>query len=353
MEKLIDIKSIPQKPGCYLFRNRHRQIIYIGKSKSLHNRVKQYFYSTNSTDYNKYTELAKEVYDIETIITDTETNALILECQLIKEHKPRYNSQLKDAKSYPYIRIDTKQVYPTIKIVDIKQNDNCKYFGSFYSKNDAIRCLELLNGIWQIPLCSKSSFSGKNKPCLNHHIDKCCAPCGALISSKTYIERISEIVKCLNGHYAATFNRLSREMKVASKKLEFEKAARIRDSIIGLSKLHKKQKQLYTNFDNKDVYLFFRALNEQCFSLFLIRNGETLKRLDFPSLVEPSDELFEEFIHYDVYDSISVDDGSFLTSCLLDIVAQKYFVPVSKRSRAEQIIRKLRDAFVEFILDSD
>ena len=342
------IENIPKHPGCYIFRSKHQDIIYIGKSKSLYHRVKQYFYSTNATEYSKYADLAREAHEVETIVTDTETNALILECQLIKKHQPKYNSQLKKSNPYPYIRIDLKQIYPTITISGTKLDDGGKYFGSFYSNDDALSAIELISGIWQTPSCCKDGFATNSRPCLNYHIGRCCAPCGEMIDGETYSQKIDEIMKCLNGNFRHTLSRLNREMQTASKSLKFEKAAKLRDSISGLNRLKKKQKRLYTDMRGKDVYLFFRAFNETCFSLFFIRNGIILDRADAPNLQAP-DEFFEAFVHDNSQGVASVENGEFLTTCLLDIGANKYFVPVSSRAGVPQIIRKLRKACNDFI----
>ena len=348
----MDLNNIPKQPGCYIFKNKQQIIIYIGKSKSLHNRVKQYFYAAASDGcsdgYNKYAEMAREICEVETIVTDTETNALILEYHLIKKHKPKYNSLLKNTYPYPFIKIDLSQEYPAISISDKEFDDGCEYFGNFYGIGDAFRTIELIHSIWQTPICQKESFSG-NKPCLNYHIGKCMAPCGKMIDSIAYREKINEIVKCLNGNFYSTISRLNKEMQNASKTLNFEKAASIRDSINGLNRLKKKQKRLYTKLGNKDVYVFLRAFKEQCFSIFYIKNGITLSRADFPDLCEPDEKRLEAFARDNKQGIINIENGALMTTCLLDISADKLFVQAPSKTKPEQLAKKLKSGYKALI----
>ena len=176
----MDYSGFPNLPGCYIFKNKFGSIIYIGKSKSLRDRIRQHF-NTSDDMFNKHSSMIKETQAIEAIVTETETDALILECRLIKSHKPKYNSMLKKDRSYPFVRIDVTKALPTISISDSILSDGSKYYGSFYSTQDAQNTIELLGSIWQTPTCGKTVFSGNDRPCLNHHLGKCCAPCGAII----------------------------------------------------------------------------------------------------------------------------------------------------------------------------
>lgn len=340
-------KEMPKQPGCYIFRNKSLHIIYIGKSKSLCNRIKQHFHNTDPTDY-KHMDLMRELHEIEFVLTDTETNALILECQLIKQHKPKYNSQLKRGRIYPFIRVNLQQPYPTFVVTDRTAKDGCEYFGSFYDKYDALATLELINSIWRTPICCKDSFDDVQRPCLHHHLNKCCAPCCGEIDAMAYRQIIREIIKCLHGNFRATVSRLRAEMEAASNEMSFEKAARLRDNIIGLDKLKKKQKSIYTDLDGKDIYLFFRAFRENGFSLFFIRNGVTFNRVDFADIQELDKEKLAAFVSGNAQGQQSIKDGAFLTTCLLEIGACKLFIPVSRRGSSMKIIAKLEKGFEEF-----
>lgn len=352
MEVKFEIKNIPKLPGCYIFRNSRDEIIYIGKSKSLRSRVRQYFYESRNREskdrsHRKYAELVKEIQAVETIVTDTETNALILECQLIKKYKPRYNSQLKKNRIYPFIRIDTKSSYPSLIVTEKRAEDKAAYFGSFYGIDDAISVIELINSIWRTPLCLKER---PGRACLNYHLGKCLGPCDKMVEREEYGSKIEEIIKCLKGNFGSTIGGLNREMKEAAKAFEFEKAAKLRDAIDGLYRLKRKQRRIYSDLEGKDVYLFFRAYNEQCFSLFFIKNAFVLNRLDFEGLTEPDVACLEEFVNYNANLSMPQEIESTMTGCILDIGASKYFVPISKKANMVQIVKKLSSAFKEFVI---
>jgi len=362
-----EIEQIPKAPGCYLFKNKHGEIIYIGKSKALRNRVRQYFYPATpkpseistrnlaplqyakNLDFNKYIRLAREIHEISTIVTDTETSALILECQLIKRHKPRYNSQLKESQPYPFIRISVLDEYPAIAIVDCIADDRCRYFGGFYDFYDAKDWVELLSSIWQTPCCLKHSFLSESRPCLNNHLGKCLAPCGQKEKVEQYNERISEMVRCLDGDFESTLYKLNSEMTIASNELDFEGAAKLRDQIQTLNQLRKRQRSFLTQLKNRKVYLYFRAYNERCFTLFFINDGHTLNRMDFRSITRPSKKQLEQFVVANWNKEGSTEDSKFLTDCLLDIRADKYFLSLCDTYDLKQTVDELLEAFYDYM----
>ena len=344
-----DIEHIPKLPGCYMLKNKQGLIIYVGKSKSLYNRVRQYFYPGQSPEHNKYSEMAKEVKEVEFISTDTEINALILECQLIKEHRPRYNSQLINTPVYHYLHIETSQEYPAISIADVVQGDRDDYFGGYYDIFDAQNGLELIGGIWQTPVCGKVIFTEKDRPCLNHHMGKCCAPCGNKITAEQYRQKIDEIIGCFDGDFGQTLDRLNNEMERAAAGQKYEAAAKIRDSINGLQRLKKRLKSLYIYFDDSRVCLFIRAYNEQCYSLFYIKNGAVLNRADFPNVDEPNEAALASFVEANQCAEDVIGNGAHLAACILEIRASKYYVPVDENANLRQMVNELRLAFDDFI----
>ena len=344
-----DLENFPKLPGCYIFKDKRHYIIYVGKSKSLYNRVRQYFNIPETAEHSKYLEMVNEACYVETIVTETETDALLLECRLIKEHKPKYNAQLKGTNPFPGIRIDKTQAYPAITITENTQDDGCEYFMCFYDRDDALRAIETLNGVWNTPTCRKASFSEAEKPCLNFYIGKCCAPCNGLIDRVVYQQKITEIIGCLNGDARQVISRLKGEMEKASASHEYEKAAQTRDNISALKRLIKRRKHLYADLGNQDVYLFFRARNEQRYSLFYICNGITISRIDFKDLIEFGGGRLDAFIADNEKGVSNIEDGEVMTSCLLDVYASKYFVPIDKNTIASQTSKKLRSAHREFI----
>lgn len=348
MENLPEkINGLPRLPGCYIFKNKLGTIIYIGKSKSLKSRVQQYFQNVDAKE-GKYKWLSQEIADLEIIRTDTERDALILECQLIKKHLPKYNAQLKGEKVYPYICIDWQPEYPTISITKERAPGNRDYFGFFRNEDRAFEAIELMNAIWQTPLCAKTHFSDNHRPCLNFHLKKCCAPCGRMIDQQLYLVRINEIRNCLKSRSSGVFRRLRTEMQHASDALDFEQAMHYRDLITALEQLQKKSKRLNTSFEDKEVYLFFRAFNERECALFYIRDGRVRGRMDFCVSETPE---FLPFVQKNNTPKETTEGESkerFLAKCLVDIFADKYYVTVPRRAKEERITSLLEEAFREF-----
>ena len=359
-----DFETIPKSPGCYIFKSKPGEIIYIGKSKSLRDRVRQYFYpgkkvtkvdaSYNGHFYlndavDKDIRLAREIYEILTITTDTETDALILECRLVKEYKPRYNAQLKKTQKYPYLRIGIQEDYPSISFVDNIITDDCKYYGGFYDSYDAKDWIESFGDIWQTPSCGKSDFSTTTRPCFNHHIGKCLAPCERKTNPMKYMKQIDELVRCLDGDFEDTFQRLHCEMATAAEAQDFERAAKLRDQIHLLQRLRKRQKSFCTQLENRQVYLYIRAHNEQRYSLFFINNGHTLNRMDFHGTSKPEKKQLEQFVMTSKEKTEYTDESKFLTDCLLDIRASKCFVPMANETETQQAVDCLFTAFSDFM----
>lgn len=342
------VSALPRRPGCYIFRNQFGTIIYIGKSKALKNRVQQYFQNVDAKE-GKYKKLSLEITDLETIETPTERDALILECQLIKKHLPKYNVQLKRGKTYPYLCIDVGAEYPTISIERDNSNNHREYYGFFRNEDRAFETLVLLNDIWQTPLCGKSRFAKNHRPCLNYHLKKCSAPCSAIPDAKEYRKKIKEIRSCLSGRSGVVLRRLNRQMQEASMQLEFEQALHYRDMIVALEQLQKKARRLNTSFENRDVYLFFRGYHELGVALFYIRDGKVLARADYALEEKPQFADFVTSIRKNGNDCTTEIEQRFLTECLVAIFADKYYVPVSRHAGVETVVSKLSQAFEEFV----
>lgn len=347
------VKNLPAHSGCYIFRNSDGQIIYIGKSKSLKNRVPQYFQSVD-TKKGKYHMLAKEIADMEYILTDSERDALILECQLVKKHCPRYNTQLKKTKKYPFIKISSNLEYPTISIVYATPNDGGDYFGFFYNEDEAYDTIILINSIWNTPLCKKENFPANHKVCLHYHLKQCCGPCMKHISADEYAGRIKEIRKCLLDSSPKTMKKLNSMMINAANDMNFEKAAKYRDNLNGLALLRNKCKRLNTAFTNRIVFLFFRAFHEEAYSIFYIKDGITLHRADFTDVTQIQRDDIAKFLAevkylYHSESKSTISDGKFYTSCLLSIYADKYFLSLPKHTKTETSISKIEKSFYEFI----
>jgi len=356
------LASIPELAGCYLFKNKQGYVIYVGKSKNLRSRVKQYFYlgqsglpalpgSQESPLSGKLANLVRQVHEIEIMTTDTEINALILECQLIKEHKPRYNSQMMNTPIYQHLHFHELQEYPAISISDSVQVEAGSSHGSFYDAFDAQEAIELIGDIWQTPTCARAAFSADDKPCLNYHLGKCCGPCSKRLPAEDYRQKIAEIIGCLNGDADTVMARLKCELAASSAQRNYEQAARIRDNIRGLQSLARKYRLLHAYFVSDECFLYVRARNEQCYSLFHIEDGVTQGRIDFPDTSEPDAGKLGSFIAASLKTGGSAKSKATPgnASCLLEIRAVKYFVPIPDAASLNQMLAELTRAFGDFI----
>ncbi len=377
MDIMEKVKALPPLPGCYLFKNETQEIIYIGKSKSLKNRVSQYFrhgkeeeYATHPRDIqnkykNKYKKMVKEITDLDYIVTETETDALLLECNLIKQHRPKYNRQLKEDQKYLFIKITTDEQYPALFLDEKREDDGAECFGSFYSQRDGEGAMALINHIWHTPLCNQKKFKANGRVCFNYHMKRCCGPCEQLIDEQAYKEKIKEIVKCLQGDTKRTASRIKKEMLLASQALNFEKAAGLRDCIAEIEKLKRKARRLDIILKNKDVYVFLRAFHEQTFSIFFVRDGIVLHRARFQqldTLDEQKLQLFIDDIQKENFNTEAcvpkivqgIHTGCWaqdeLSVCLLEIYADKLYIHASKRMHKETRYKKLKKGFEEFTM---
>jgi len=220
-----ELKKLPQKPGVYIMHDAQDTIIYIGKAVSLRNRVRQYFRPSHNEGIRK-DQMVKQIARFEYIITDSELEALILECNLIKEHRPKYNTMLRDDKSYPYIRVTLGEAFPRVLFSRQMKKDKSRYFGPYTSAGAVKDTIELLRKIYQLRTCNRSlpKDTGKDRPCLNYHIHQCMAPCQGYISQEAYRERIDKAIEFLNGNYQPVLKELEEKMQQASEKSGIRKS---------------------------------------------------------------------------------------------------------------------------------
>ena len=264
--------SLPKLPGVYIMRNNAKEIIYIGKAKALKNRVTSYFASQENL-LEKVRQMVSHVDDFDYIICDSEFEALILECSLIKQYMPKYNILLKDDKGYNYISISDDE-YPLLNAVK-QLPESGKVLGPYYSGFFLKQALSEAKKIYKLPLCTKKFSSEKKKnvrPCLNHFIGLCSAPCAGKISKEDYIESVNGAVEFLKKGSAQTLKALKEEMEELSENLQFEKAAKVRDKIIAIEKLNDKQKVVMSRFENQDVIAFVKGDKKDCFEIFRFKN---------------------------------------------------------------------------------
>ena len=258
-----ELKKIPQKSGVYLMKDENQQIIYVGKAINLKNRVRQYF-QNNKNHAPKVQTMVQHIKEFEYIITDSEMEALLLECNLIKKHRPFYNVLLKDDKAYPYIKI-TNEDYPRIFVTRNIEKDKAKYIGPITDAFAVKETVDTIHKIWPIRKCKKilPRDIGKERPCLNYHIGQCCAPCDNQISKHDYQNMITEAEQFIHGKHEEMMKRMEKEMYEASKNMEFEKAAALRDKLLSIKSISEKQKMAY---------------DEGLAQMFFIREGKVTGR---------------------------------------------------------------------------
>ncbi|MDP4178585.1 MAG: excinuclease ABC subunit UvrC [Bacillota bacterium] len=276
------LKILPDKPGVYLMKNALGEIIYVGKAKILKNRVKQYFQnSKNHTD--KVKAMVKNIAEFEYIITDSEMEALILECNLIKKYRPRYNILLKDDKHYPFIKITTNEDYPRIFITRLFVKDGNKYFGPYTDVSAVYETIELIKKIFPLRTCKMAikEKGEKIRPCLNYHIGLCKAPCGGFIDKQNYNNIVKDIIDLLSGRDNTVINNLRTEMEKSALKLEFEKAASLRDKIFAAEKVREKQKIIIGSFEDEDFINIYSDEKDCCAQVFFLRDAKIIGREHF------------------------------------------------------------------------
>jgi len=268
------LENIPESPGVYLMKDKSGRIIYVGKAKVLKNRVRQYFQNPEEKDPKTKT-LVSKINSIETIVTETEAEALILENTLIKLHKPRYNILLKDDKTYPYIRITVQELFPKIELTRIIKKDGSRYFGAYTKAADARKSLEVLRKIFPLRTCNRQIKEGDNqRPCLFYHIKLCSAPCAGLISNEEYREIAREACRFLEGRQDEILNELQKKMQEYAENLEFEKAASMRDRIMSITRITEKQVVLSTKFEDRDLCALVRDEINSLVIVLFVRGGK-------------------------------------------------------------------------------
>lgn len=313
MNDLIEkkLKTLPENPGVYLMKNSDGKIIYVGKAKILKNRVRQYFQS-NKNHSPKVVAMVKKIFDFETIITQSEVEALILESNLIKKFRPRYNILLKDDKNYPFLKI-TAEKFPRILITRKKIHDGGKYFGPY---TDSVKeNLQLLQKIFPLRTCKNF----QNRPCLEFHIKRCLAPCANKISEENYLEIVRSAEKFLSGKTSEVEKNLQEKMTAAAENLNFELAAKFRDILLSIKKFSEKQK-IISDVGDVDAIGFSRKNAEVCVQIFFVREGKVVGRENFllQNAVEESDaKILSEFIKQ-YYSLTKISAKEILLPCEID-----------------------------------
>lgn len=347
-----ELKKLPGKPGVYIMHDKMDTIIYVGKAISLKNRVRQYFQSSRNLS-DKIQHMVSNIDHFEYIITDSELEALVLECNLIKEHRPKYNTMLKDDKSYPFIKVTVNEDFPRVLFARSMKKDKAKYFGPYTSSGAVKDAIELLCKLYKIRNCNRClpKDIGKNRPCLNYHIKQCCGPCQGYISKEEYRESIKKVIDFLNGNHSEILKNLTEKMQASSEKMEFEEAMEYRDLIVSVKQVAQKQKITGSTMEDKDVIACAIDGDDAVIQVFFIREGKLLGREHFHMNVATKDsrgEIISEFMkqYYGGTPFIpalimlqdEIEDREVISQWLSDRRNQKVSIAVPKKGDKEKLV---------------
>lgn len=297
-ELRMRLETLPTGPGCYVFKSRKGQVIYVGKAKSLRARVRQYF-QPNSSDYRYFVPLLERTLgDIETVVTATEKEAVLLENSLIKQHKPRYNVRFRDDKDYLSVRLDKSAAWPRLEVVRRPKADGAVYFGPYPSATDARRTLQIVNRHFQLRTCDDDEFASRTRPCLEYQIKRCQAPCVLPVDKAVYDAQVRYVELFLRGKNTELVGALEAEMRSAAKALEFERAARIRDQITAIGRVTEAQRVAEVSDRDRDVYGLYREGDCVVVTVLLVRDGfvRDTQSMVFAKCEVPDDELIAQVL---------------------------------------------------------
>lgn len=361
-----ELKKLPGKPGVYLMHDEKDEIIYVGKAISLKNRVRQYFQSSRNKGA-KIEQMVTHISRFEYIVTDSELEALVLECNLIKEHRPKYNTMLMDDKTYPFIRVSVNEAFPRITMARQMKKDKAKYFGPFTSANAVKDSIELVRKLYKIRSCNRNlpKDIGKERPCLYYHIKQCDAPCQGYISQEKYGEAIEEVIKFLNGNHDKVLQDLEEKMMEASENLEFEKAIEYRELMNSVKAISEKQKITYTSDEDRDVIALVKEKEDAIVQVFFIRNGKLIGRDHFYLKVAEGDEekdILESFIKQfyagtpyipaELMLQMEVEEQKVIEDWLSQKRGHRVHIKVPKKGEKERLVELARKN-AEMVLSKD
>lgn len=347
-----ELKKLPGKPGVYLMHDEKDEIIYVGKAISLKNRVRQYFQSSRNKGP-KIEQMVTKIARFEYIITDSELEALVLECNLIKEHRPKYNTMLMDDKTYPYIKVTVKEAYPRVLFARQMKKDKAKYFGPYTSAGAVKDTIELIRKIYKLRTCNRNlpKDTGKERPCLNYHIKQCDAPCQGYISEEAYGEKIKKVLEFLNGNFDPVLKELEEKMLEASENLEFEQAIEYRELLNSVKQIAQKQKISNSDGEDKDIIAMALDGEDAVVQVFFVREGRLIGRDHFYLRIAPKDRPAEilssfvkqfyagtPFIPKELMLQTEIEDAEVISQWLSQRKGQKVYVRVPKMGQKEKLV---------------
>ena len=347
-----ELKKLPGRPGVYIMHDEKDNIIYVGKAVSLKNRVRQYFQSSRNKGV-KIEQMVTHIRRFEYIVTDSELEALVLECNLIKEHRPKYNTMLMDDKTYPFIKVTTNEAFPRVILSRRMLKDKAKYFGPFTSAQAVRDTIDLIHKLYHVRSCNRNlpRDTGKERPCLNYHIKQCDAPCQGYISQEEYGKSINEVIRFLNGNYDSILGELEKKMNAASEALEFERAIEYRELLNSVKKVAQKQKITDSSGEDRDVLAVASGEEDAVVQVFFIRGGRLIGRDHFYLRIskgESRGSILDSFIkqYYagtpyipgELMLQEDVEDRELLEAWLTSKRGQKVTLRIPKKGSKEKLV---------------
>ena len=361
-----ELKKLPGKPGVYLMHDDKDAIIYVGKAVSLKNRVRQYFQSSRNKGA-KIEQMVSRIARFEYIVTDSELEALVLECNLIKEYRPKYNTMLTDDKTYPFIKVTTSEDYPRVLFSRSMKKDKNKYYGPYTSAGAVKDTIELIHKIYKIRTCSRRlpRDIGKERPCLNYHIKQCSAPCQGYISREDYRKSVEEVLGFLNGNYAPVMKMLESRMQEASERMDFEMAIEQRELLKSVQQIAQKQKITNSDGEDKDIIALAQQEGDAVVQMFFIRGGRMIGRDHFYLRVAPQDTMSAilssfikqfytgtPFIPREIMLPAEVEDGAVIEEWLGGKRGGRVYIRVPKKGTKEKLV-ELAARNAQIVLNQD
>ena len=361
-----ELKKLPDQPGVYIMHDKADAIIYIGKAKSLTKRVHQYFQKSHDEGIKKR-QMVEHIDHFEYIITDSELEALVLECNLIKEHTPKYNTMLRDDKTYPYIKVTIGEDYPRVLFSRDMKKDKSRYFGPYTSVTAVRDSIDLINKIYKLRTCNRKlpRDTGMDRPCLNYHIHQCAAPCQGYISREEYRERVNAALEFLNGNFGLVLKDLESRMMTASDNLEFEKAMEYRNLINSVRQIAQKQKITHTDGEDKDIIALANDDTDAVVQVFFVRDGKLIGRDHFHVRVGTEDDINSiltnfvkqfysgtPFIPREIMLQDTIEDVEVLEEWLTGKRGSKVSIKVPQKGMKEKLV-ELAKKNAELVLSQD
>ncbi len=361
-----ELKKLPSSPGVYIMHDKKDEIIYVGKAVALKNRVRQYFQSSRDKSP-KILQMVSKIASFEYIVTDSELEALVLENNLIKEHRPRYNTMLKDDKTYPYIKVTVKENYPRIMVTRQIKKDKAKYFGPFTSSTSVNNTIDFLRKSFKIRNCNRNlpKDTGKQRACLDYYIHQCEAPCQGCISQAEYLKQVELTLEFLSGNYKKLLQDIQKQMEEAAARLEYEEAARLRDLLSSLNHVTQKQKISSDGIQDRDIIAMAKDEEDALVQIFFIRDGKMVGREHHYIQVSIDDEepqILESFVKQfyagtpflpkEIWLQYNLPDEELISNWLSQKRRTKVKLIVPKKGSREKMI-ELAEKNAKLILNQD